>query len=147
MTFRVVLGVLGSFLQILLEILLNGNEQNNCNNFLLTFLHCKEFGEDSKACVVDTHLWAENCFFSVFCMLIIIKTLWFSHFSVIWSLCARVNHVVFFVLTPSQKVVYLCFGDKKLVTTRQTIKFSIETCSLVNVRVRFGFRHVVIWPR
>lgn len=53
-----------------------------CNNFLITFLHFKEFWEDSKACVVDTHLLAE-LFFSVFCMFIIIKTLWFSHFCVI----------------------------------------------------------------
>lgn len=51
------LGCFGFFSTDLFEILLNGNEQmNNCNNFLITFLHCKELWEDSKACVVDSHL-------------------------------------------------------------------------------------------
>lgn len=40
------LGCFGFFSTDLFEILLNGNEQlNNCNNFLITFLHCKEFWE------------------------------------------------------------------------------------------------------
>lgn len=51
------LGSFGFFSTDLSDVLLYKNKLlKNCNNFLITFLHCKEFWVDRPVCVVDTHV-------------------------------------------------------------------------------------------
>lgn len=120
------LGCFGFFSTDLFEILLNGNEQlNNCNNFLITFLHFKEFWKDRQACVVDTHLWAENIFFCILHVDYNKDTLVFSLGCNLmlgrWGLDVCMNHIPMFTIKKETVVgwgwgVYLAQGDRKMDT-------------------------------
>lgn len=118
MTFRV---VLGSFLQILLETLLNGYEQNNCNNFLITFLHCKGFWEDSKLLCGRHSSVSWNQFFSVFCMSIIIKTLVFLILFDLMFVCASPLSIYYVV----DLLICSHFHSKRF-TPRDPINFRLR---------------------